>query len=48
MFPVRSWTMGGIAFDALLVLPQETMTILGHLGTFSCREVLEPIGSIHM
>lgn len=48
MFPVRSGTMGGIALDALIVLLQERMTILGHLDTFSFREVLEPIGSIHM
>lgn len=47
MFPVRSGTMGGIALDALIVLLQERMTILGHLDTFSFREVLEPIGSIH-
>lgn len=48
MSPVRSLTMEGIAFDSLLVLLQERMTILGHLGTFSFREVLEPIDSIHM
>lgn len=48
MSPVRSLTMGGIAFDSLLVLLQERMTIFRHLGTFSFREVLEPMDSIHM